>query len=207
MRRHLSRTLLMVALPLSLAGIALAHQRDDMSTAGRQGFDIGYQDGFSHGRDDSARHESFDYQSADYQRADHGYSPDMGEIDDFRIGYREGYRPGYEDGYSGRPARYQADRFHEQYYGRNECCGNDRYYSQRPVAPYDAGFDVGFRDGTEAARKDIAHGKGFRPTNHDEYSDASHGYNKHLHGDKKSYRIRYRQGFVRGYEEEFQRRS
>ncbi len=207
MRGHLRSALLILALSVSLAGMALAHQRDDMTAAERQGYDMGYQDGFTHGRDDQARHESFDYNCADYQRADHGYSPDMGDIADFRIGYREGYRPGYEDGYSGRPAREQADGLHERDFDRRECCGNDHSYTERPAAPYDVGFDVGFRDGAEAARKDIAHGKGFRPTNHDEYSDASHGYNKHLHGDKKSYKIRYRQGFVRGYEEEFQRQS
>jgi hypothetical protein len=131
----------------------------------------------------------------------------MGSIEDFRIGYREGYRPGYEDGFSGRRARHEAYVPDEHHSGRRECCTEDRAYYDRPAAPYDAGFDIGFRDGVEAARKDLSQRKGFRPTKHDEYSDASHGYNKHLHGDKNSYKIRYRQGFVRGYEEQFPRPS
>ena len=59
-------------------------------------------------------------------------------------------------------------------------------------------FDNGFRDGMNAGSKDLRQGKYYKPERHDSYEDGDRGYHGY-YGDKNSYKILYREGFLRGY--------
>jgi hypothetical protein len=48
--------------------------------------------------------------------------------------------------------------------------------------------------------------KDFKPEKHEAYEDGKHGYRKE-YGDKKLYIEQYRKGFLRGYEDAFNRKS
>jgi hypothetical protein len=48
--------------------------------------------------------------------------------------------------------------------------------------------------------------KDYRPEKHDSYEDADHGYRKN-YGSKDSYKGEYRKGFLRGYQDAFNRRE
>jgi hypothetical protein len=167
----------------------------------------GYRDGFDHGRFDRTNGNRYDFHNRDYHRADRGYVRGMGNHDDYQNAYRHGYRLGYNDGFNGR--RYQGEEPEGNYnsappyaeHGGDNDAGNSygKDYRQNDVA-----FEIGFRDGRQAAEKDLSHNNRFRPTKHDKYEDASHGYRK-SYGDKQSYKNHYRQGFLRGYQNAFPR--
>ena len=68
----------------------------------------------------------------------------------------------------------------------------------------DVALDTGYRDGLSAAQKDLRERKDYRPEKHDSYEDGDHGYHKN-YGDKKLYKDEYRKGFLRGYQDAFNR--
>src|SRR5438874_565302 len=70
----------------------------------------------------------------------------------------------------------------------------------------DVAFDSGYRDGLSAGRKDFSERKDYRPEKHDSYEDGDHGYRKSF-GTKEQYKEQYRKGFLRGYEDAFNRRG
>ena len=67
-------------------------------------------------------------------------------------------------------------------------------------------MDTGYRDGLAAGLKDLNDHKDYRPEKHDAYEDANHGYHKE-YWDKNLYKQQYRKGFIRGYEDAFNRRT
>ena len=86
-------------------------------------------------------------------------------------------------------------------YWRHEL--NEAYEECRGFREYgDVAFDNGFRDGTNAGSKDLRQGKYYKPERHDSYEDGDRGYHD-FYGDKNSYKIRYREGFLRGYQKAF----
>ena len=68
------------------------------------------------------------------------------------------------------------------------------------------GYQHGYRDGLSAGRKDFSERKDYRPEKHDSYEDGDHGYRKSF-GTKDQYKEQYRKGFLRGYEDAFNRRG
>jgi len=66
--------------------------------------------------------------------------------------------------------------------------------------------DAGYRDGLPAGLSDLRQRKAFKPEKHEAYEDGKHGYRKE-YGDKKLYIEQYRKGFLRGYEDSFNRKS
>ena len=79
-----------------------------------------------------------------------------------------------------------------------------RYYTNWGYS--DVAFDSGYRDGLSAGRKDFSERKDYRPEKHDSYEDGDHGYRKSF-GTKEQYKEQYRKGFLRGYEDAFNRRG
>ncbi len=202
-----SKTLVLVfALALGMCGLGFAHEQEGPRGARQQGYGQGYRDGFDHGRQDRSYNATYDFQSPDYRRADHGYDRDMGDRGQFRDGYREGYRGGYDDGYYGRAGRfdriYAGDR--DDAYRRGGDDEHDDHYGRRGYGYSDVAYDIGYRDGLEAARSDWRKHKDYRPEKHDNYEDASHGYHD-SYGPKNAYKAQYRQGFLRGYQEAYTR--
>jgi hypothetical protein len=94
-------------------------------------------------------------------------------------------------GYGSSQANHWRHELNEAY----EHCGNPREYG-------DVAFDNGFRDGMNAGSKDLHQGKYYKPERHDSYEDGDRGYHGY-YGDKNGYKIRYRDGFLRGYQKGF----
>lgn len=80
---------------------------------------------------------------------------------------------------------------------------NEAYEYCRGFREYgDVAFDNGFRDGMNAGSKDLRQGKYYKPERHDAYEDGDRGYHGY-YGDKNGYKVRYREGFLRGYQKGF----
>ncbi len=204
MLRNPKTLVLALALALGLCGLGLAQAQDRPIDARQQGYQYGYRDGFDHGRQDRSYRESYNLQSQDFRHADRGYDRYMGDRDRYRDGYREGYRAGYDDGYYGREGRFNQSygAYGDNGYYRHGDGDSDRDdgYSRRGNGYFDVAFETGYQDGLEAARNDWRKHKSYRPEKHDRYEDADRGYHE-SYGPKNLYKQRYRQGFLRGYED------
>lgn len=196
MYKLLSRLSLACIVALTLSGLAVAHEHDNRvpHTASQYGYQNGYSDGYQHGREDFHAQAGYDLGSRDYDDAMRGFEPYMGDHDNYQRGYREGYIAGYNDGFHGRNSRLMAFSAEPPY-------GNDRddYRSQPRNGPQSVAFHVGYEDGLIAGGKDRRKGKHFRPSKHERYEHAGHGYN-HNYGPKKQYKREYREGFLAGYQ-------
>jgi hypothetical protein len=205
MLKHMKAIGVVVVAMLFVTGLAVAQERYGGSlNAKDHGYQHGYRDGLRQGRDDGSRHEEHNFNTRDYKRADEGYEKYMGEHDDFQQGYRDGYKAGYDDGYYRRQIRSDVygldDRYDPDRLPRRDE-GADAYsrwgYS-------DVAIDTGYRDGLQAVRQDLDRHKDFHAEKHEAYEDADHGYQK-SYGDKNRYKEQYRRGFVRGYQDAFNR--
>lgn len=87
---------------------------------------------------------------------------------------------------------------------------DDRYPSRYPGIRDDrfesAAFQSGYRDGVEKGREDLRDGDSFDPNRHRWYRSADRGYNSR-YGSREQYRAEYRDGFLRGYDAAYGRRS
>jgi hypothetical protein len=192
---------------LFLAGAIAAQERYGGSMDSKEhGYQHGYRDGLRQGRGDLNRNAVHSFDTEDYRHADLGYDKRMGERDDFQQGYRNGYKDGYDDGYYDKPVRHTV-------YGLNESYDPDRVpRSDADADAYvnwsyeDVAMDTGYRDGLQAGLSDLRQRKDFKPDKHEAYEDGNHGYRKE-YGDKKLYKEQYRKGFLRGYEDSFNRKS
>jgi hypothetical protein len=207
--RRLKEIGMALTMLLALSGLAVAtHDKDDYhggSIEARQhGYEHGYRDGFHHGREDLERRASYNFRTEDYKDGERGYGKYMGDKGDYKKGYREGYEAGYGDAYYSRPGRF-AD-----IYGRRDddrSRDRDRYddiYESRRWGYADVAYDIGYRDGLRAGRKDLDSREAFDPDDHDNYRDADHGY-RDSYGSKDAYKRDYRNGFLRGYQDGFGR--
>lgn len=181
------------------------------------GYNFGYQDGYQFGRDSVARGAPYNYHSEEFRYADRGYYRSLGEKDDFQHGYRDGYKQGFSDGYNGRPGRfvYGNDRSSRDYPIRlnpsdDRGEGFERnpqsygQYRERESGNRSVADDFGYRDGRAQGEKDMIKGKPFRPSKNDRFEDADHGYQKEF-GKKKLYKEEYRQAFIQGYRDAYNR--
>ncbi len=202
MLRNSKTLVLVLALALGLCGLGLAHAQERPLDIRQVGYEHGYHDGFDHGRQDRSYREGYNLRSQDFRDGDHGYERYMGDRDRFRDGYRDGYRAGYDDGYYAREGRFNQPygQYGGDVYDRRGDGDRDDGYFRRGDRYSDIAFETGYRDGLEAARNDWRKHKGSRPENHENYEDAGHGYHA-SYGPKNLYKQRYRQGFVRGYED------
>jgi hypothetical protein len=169
-------------------------------------YPIAFRDGLRQGRADLSRNAPHSFESEEYRRANQGYDPRMGERDDFQEGYRSGYKDGYDDGYYDKPVRHSV-------YGLNDSYDPDRVpRSDADANDYanwsyeDVATDTGYRDGLQAGLSDLRQHKEFKPEKHEAYEDGKHGYRRD-YGDKKLYIEQYRKGFMRGYEDAYNRKS
>ena len=196
MLKLLSRVSLACIVALSLSGLAMAHEHDDQAShsAIQYGYRNGYADGFQHGQEDNRAGVGYNFRSRDYDHGMRGYESYMGSHDRYREGYRNGYQAGYTDGFHGRRARY---------YGTSSeppsSRDGDDYGSRNPEGRRSVGFRIGYQDGLIAGGKDRRHNKKFRPSKHDRYEDADHGY-RHEYGSKREYKREYKEGFLAGYQ-------
>jgi hypothetical protein len=175
-----------VLLPaLMLAAAPMVQAQDDSDTR-HHGYEHGYRDGFNYGRDAKAHGVALNAEGDAYQRADHGYREEFGPKEDYRTGYREGYRMGADDGFAGVSTRL------EKLFGEGDYRPNLRWGYQ------DVASEIGYRDGIASGIKDLRERHSFRPTEHDQWKDGDHGYDKAL-GVKEAYQREYRLAYEEGY--------
>ena len=195
---RLNRTIVLVA-ALFISGAAYAAQpyaqnpgqqrRDDRDRPA-------YDDGYRQGRDDAMHRRSANNNGGRWHT---GHE-------------RHAYQDGYNDGYrSGGPIIGDRDRDHDRDRDRDHDADRDRdrgrgtyggpqngQYGGR--SPWDQARQIGYQDGLADGRSDRATGHSFRPTQDDNYKNASRGYNSSM-GDKQTYKNAYREGYARGYPE------
>jgi hypothetical protein len=173
------------------------------STDARQhGYEHAYRDGADRGRQDRERRTGYSLKDSDYQSGAREYETSFGNRNQYMRGYREGYKAGYDDGYNDRAGQYG------QLYGRppgdaRAPTANDAH-GARSAGSAHMGFDVGYRDGITAGQQD--HGRNVRSNFRGSaaYQSADLGYRAN-DGDKDAYRLQFRDGFERGYEDGYGR--
>jgi hypothetical protein len=112
--------------------------------------------------------------------------------------------------------------YNNGWYGdRDRRVDNANVYNNRAYSPYygNSGYygtgygntrvsgnaaQIGYQDGINDGRNDRVTGHSFRPTQDDNYKDASRGYSSAF-GDKQSYKNTYRQGYEQGYQQGYGR--
>lgn len=153
------------------------HDRDDRAA---------YNDGFRQGRNDAASRRPRRPNSGDRYR----------ERDD-REAFNQGYNRGYD---SVRVGERDHDRDRDDRgpgaYGNPGGYGGYRNGSR-------SAQQFGYRDGLNDGRSDRQTGHSFRPTQDDNYKNASNGYSG---GDRNQYKAAYRQAYEQGYQQGYGRR-
>lgn len=169
-------------------------------------YDVGYREGFEHGRDDARRGRAFDYsRHGDYRKADRGF--DGGNRDAYRRVFRDGFERGYDDAYR----QFARDTRRDG--------GWDRGYPGRPGggrAPWPSRDDRdrrsddrrfnsmatenGYRDGYAQGRDDARDGDRYDPRRAKRYREGDHDYNDR-YGSRDAYKQAYRDAFQRGYDQ------
>lgn len=158
-------------------------------------YDVGYREGFEHGRDDARRSRPFDYsRHGDYRDADQGYRGGN------RSAYRREFRGGFENGYRDAYRQFARD-------GRWEGVGDRRDRDWRgPGGPNaDRRFgsmaaERGFRDGYAQGREDARDGDRYDPVRAKRYREGDHDYDSR-DGRRDDYAREYRDAFQRGYDQ------
>ncbi|MBM3773255.1 MAG: hypothetical protein FJW27_18595 [Acidimicrobiia bacterium] len=199
MHRHLSVLLLAGVVATATPACASSHGWSRYPTnrvvIEDRAYDIGYREGFEHGRDDARRARPYDYsRHGDYRDADQGYRG--GNRNAYRRIYRDGFAAGYGDAYwqfargSSRDGRWGGrDPEARRYPGSRD----DRRFGS-------PAFDNGYRDGYEQGRDDARDGDAFDPRRAKRYREGDHDYNDR-YGSRDVYKREYRDGFQRGYEQ------
>jgi hypothetical protein len=125
-----------------------------------------------------------------------------------RHAYQDGYNAGYQsvgpmrgdrDRDRDRDRDNHRDRDRDRDRGRGTY-GGPQYGGYAGRSPWDQARQIGYQDGVADGRNDRATGHSFRPTQDDNYKNASRGHNSSM-GDKQTYKNAYREGYARGYPE------
>lgn len=171
--------------------------------ARQHGLEHGYRDGLHEGAKDR---DHRDKHHADAKDADKGYEKYMGDKARYKDGYNEGFRAGYDDGFYGRPSRLGQvfGPNDDRYRIRGESDGYDDIYANRRWAANDVATDIGRRDGLAAGIDDFRRGHRSSPEDARDYRNADHGYRPN-YGDQDTYRRLYRDAFVQGYRDGYNR--
>ena len=140
---------------------------------------MGAQDGLNDGRKDRATgHSNRPTEGDNYKNANRGFPGGDGETD-YKATYRQAYVPAYQRGYN------------EQSpggYGPGANGRNDSLAAQ-----------MGAQDGLNDGRKDRATGHSYRPTQGDNYKNATRGFGG---GDgETAYKAAYRQAYTAAYQQ------
>jgi hypothetical protein len=177
------------------------HDRDAWGwnrDADRRASDIGYREGFEHGRDDARRGRDFAYAHDDaYRNADIGWQRGDGDIERYRQSFRRAYVDGYSEGYRGIRGGYNGSYPRQGYPVYR---GNPNVYERGDRAYGSWAASIGYRDGLDVGRADANDRETFNPQRSKRYKQADHDYDNR-YGSKDLYRQEYRSAFVQGYED------
>jgi hypothetical protein len=169
--------------------------------ARQHGYEHAYRDGADRGRQDRERRNAYSLRDNDYLSGARGYESAFGDRSQYMQGYRDGYKAGYDDGFNGRGGQYG------QLYGRPPGSNRapvDDVYAARPYSSTDMAFDAGYRGGITLGQQDYARNARSNFRNNDSYRNADLGY-RPSYGDRAAYRLQFRDGMERGYEDGYGR--
>lgn len=92
-----------------------------------------------------------------------------------------------------------------QVYGTERYSRNDRYYEDSAYGSFAQVARInGYQDGLKEGSEDARDGDRFDPFGESEYQSGTGGY-RSSYGDREAYKQLYRQSFLRGYREAFNR--
>jgi hypothetical protein len=168
----------------------------------QHGYEHAYRDGADRGRQDRERRNAYSLKDNDYLSGARGYESAFGDKGLYMQGYRDGYKAGYEDAFNGRAGQYG------QLYARPG--GSDRppvredVYAASPHSSTDMAFDAGYREGVTLGQLDHTRNARSNVQAADAYRNADVGY-RSSYGDKEAYKLQFRDGVERGYEDGYGR--
>ena len=167
-----------LAVLIGISGVAFGQDRDDRPD-----------------RDHRARVEKHD----DHDRDNRSWNNGRVNIPDNRRVYNNG--PYVDRDRRENSATVYNNRAYSPYYGNSGYYGSGYSGNSRG---YGNAAQIGYQDGINDGRSDRVTGHSFRPTQDDNYKDASRGYSSSF-GDKQSYKNSYRQGYEQGYQQGYGR--
>ena len=170
--------------------------------ARQHGYEHAYRDGADRGRQDRERGAAYSLRDNDYLYGARGYEGAFGDKARYMDGYREGYRAGYDDGFNGRDGRY--GQLYARPSGGNRAPSRDDVYGANPPSATDMAFDAGYREGVTLSQQDRARNARSSFQNDGSYRNADLGY-RSSYGDIEEYRLQFRDGVQRGYEDGYGR--
>ncbi len=160
--------------------------------------------GVAFGQDRDGHHDGDKRAKVENHDADH--KPDNRAHNNIRVPVPDNHRV-YNNGW---------DRDHDRDVDRNRVVYNQRIYTPVYTPSYGSGYyaggtyysgnaaQIGYQDGLNDGRGDRLTGHSFRPTQDDNFKNATRGYNSAF-GDKQAYKDTYRQGYENGYEQGYGR--
>jgi len=180
---------------------ARARQYAGSVDAWQHGYEHAYRDGADQGRQDRERRMGYNLRDSnasgqrEYERA-------FGDRNEYLDGYRQGYQAGYDEAFYGISGQYG------QLYGRPQAGqrvqpGNDPY-ADRQHSGTDMAFDAGYREGVTLGQQDRARNSRSNYQSSPTYRNGDMGY-RSSYGDRESYRMQFRDGVQRGYEDGYGR--
>jgi hypothetical protein len=167
----------------------------------QHGYEHAYRDGADQGRQDRENRHPYTSRDTDFWAA-RGYERAFGDRNDYMDGYRQGYQAGYDDGYYGLDGQY-GDLYSRPQAGRRVSPRDDPY-ADRQYSSTDMAFDAGYREGVTLARQDRGRNTRSNYQNSPIYRGGDSGY-RSTYGDRDTYRMQFRDGVARGYEDGFGR--
>ena len=178
-----------------------ARQYGGSLDARQHGYEHGYREGGDQGRQDRERQMSYNLRDSDYW-GQRGYERAFGDRDEYLDGYRQGYQAGYDEAFYGLAGQYG------ELYGRPQAGDRvaplDDVYADRPYSSTDMAFDAGYREGVTLGQQDRARNTRSNYRNNNSYKNGDLGY-RASYGDRNSYRLQFRDGIERGYEDGYGR--
>jgi hypothetical protein len=177
-----------------------ARQYAGSTDAWQHGYEHAYRDGADQGRQDRERRMSYNLRESGYGQR--GYEKAFGDRNQYLDGYRQGYQAGYDEAFYGLSGQYG------QLYGRPRAGGrvpaaNDPY-ADRQHSSTDMAFDAGYREGITLGQQDRGRNSRTNYQNSPAYRSGDMGY-RSSYGDRESYRLQFRDGIQRGYEDGYGR--
>ena len=178
-----------------------ARQYAGSTDAWQHGYEHAYRDGSDQGRQDRERRMSYNLRDSSYW-GQRGYERAFGDRNQYLDGYRQGYQAGYDEAFYGVSGQYG------QIYGRPQAgqrvpAANDPY-ADRQHSGTDMAFDAGYREGITLGQQDRGRNSRSNYQNSPTYRSGDMGY-RSSYGDRESYRVQFRDGVQRGYEDGYGR--
>jgi hypothetical protein len=170
--------------------------------ARQHGYEHAYRDGADRGRQDRESRAQYSLRDNDYLAGARSYERAFGDKTQYMDGYRVGYKAGYDDGFNGRDGQY--GQLYARPSGGNRAPSRDDVYRANPPSATDMAFDAGYREGVTLGQQDRGRNARSNIQGSAAYKNGDLGY-RASYGDRNAYRLQFRDGVQRGYEDGYGR--